>query len=193
MNETYRQAFKDTVARTLFREGKRGKSLIQDIHEEEYAFSLVFRVKDNFGVVFRLEDIKEQAKYLNGGSRARGKDNDCTIIDDAIFQIEVKNNKKIGHTHANQQFRGGELWLRHLLRLVANGDPDIITQTERPIYRLVLKRSRRSSLSRTHAYPILNHETNYQIIIGTNERRIDLTRTKNELMQKYAARKFQLE
>lgn len=183
MNDQYYQAFTRAILSQLFVSGSRAQRVIQEINEENYQFKLEFRVKSAHAVAFRLEDVKAQAKYLNGGKRAAGKDNDCTIIDNGIFQIEVKETKRMGNTKASKQLIGGERWLKHLLYLVASEDETLKTQDPQQIYNLIIQRVGRGTLSRTQSRQVIRDGDNYRIRIGKNERRIDLTRVKNEITQ----------
>lgn len=192
MNDDYVKAFKRTIQPTLFQIAGRGKILVQPIVEDAYDFELVFRVSSEQAIAFRLEDFKGQTAYLKDAKRGAGKDNDGTIIDEAIFQIEVKRAKRLGKTHAHQQLDSGERWLRHILWLVVGNDELLKSQAEMPVYKLIIQMGKRSSLSRSHAYPVIESGDGYRIVVEKNAKRVDLTRTKSELIQRFPAQKFQV-
>lgn len=91
--------------------------LTELVKEPDYTLEITKTVTSNYALFFRLEDFKAQAKYLNNTKRGAGKDNDFTIIDDQIFQFEIKKASNPGKHHVIQQFEGGRRWLAHLLPL----------------------------------------------------------------------------
>ncbi|MFD1454926.1 hypothetical protein ACFQ44_04395 [Levilactobacillus lanxiensis] len=182
MNDAYAKAFKQAIDPDVFRSETRGKKVKQRIDEENYAFDLVFHVKSDHAVSFRIEDFKNQAGYLRSGKRGAGKDNDCTIIDDAIFQIEVKRAKKMGHTHAHEQLEAGKRWLHHVLWLVVGDDEELINAAKMPLFNVIIQLNNRHSLSRS--YPVKKDGEVYRIIVWEGQKIIDLSRAKSVLMQK---------
>jgi hypothetical protein len=189
VNESYAKAFERAIDPDVFRLETRRKRMKQPIDEENYAFDLVFYVKSDHAVSFRIEDFKNQAGYLRLGKRGAGKDNDCTIIDDAIFQIEVKRAKKMGHTHAHQQLEAGERWLHHVLWLVVGDDEELINAAKMPLFNVVIQlNDSRHSLSRS--YPVKKDGEVYRIVVGKGQKIIDFSHAKSELMQKYLGDDF---
>lgn len=85
------------------------------LNEENYDVSLNFNANKDM-LVFRIEDLKEK---ILGNKRKGGKDNDLTIIDGNVYQIEVKySNKALKRQKHNKQFKGGESWIKSVLHLI---------------------------------------------------------------------------
>jgi len=139
MKADFFERFHKTITEDSYEYQSRKKRLVQLIHEDDYEISLSYVVSGDYAVSFRIEDIKAAAHYLKGHDRAAGKDNDCTIIDDCIYQFEVKHVKHIGNANPKPQFLGGLQWLRHLMWLVAASDNDMLKVISKlPIYNIVI-------------------------------------------------------
>lgn len=196
MNEAYFRAFQRTINGTVYRYASQGEFLCQKIEESDYQFDLVFKVHAERAVIFRLENIKELAKYLLGGKRSAGKDNDCTIIDDAVYLIEVKYTKKTRNSQIKPQIAGGKRWLNHLLSLVVKDDDALKKAAEMPIYHLVIV-MRRTGLSRSaHAqsarFGTVSQASHYRIEIPKGTRHVDLTKSLSFMRQHQANDEFKL-
>ncbi|VDG32762.1 putative protein [Lactobacillus brevis] [Lactiplantibacillus mudanjiangensis] len=145
MKDDYFNRFNQVISDEVYQQQSKDKRLIQSIHEEDYEFDLSFIVDSDHAVAFRLEDFKKAAHYLNGHDRAAGKDNDCTVIDDNIYQFEVKYVKHIGNATPKPQFIGGLQWLRHLLWLVAASDDKLLDRiSQLAVYNIVIFIPRRN-------------------------------------------------
>lgn len=93
------------------------------LKEIDYTFNLIIPPLDRNTVSLRIEDVKEQAKYLNGGKRAPGKDYDLAIIaSDCVYQIEMKRGENLGKHQPDVQLKHGERWLKHLLEMSNDDD-----------------------------------------------------------------------
>lgn len=88
------------------------------IKESNYELRLKFSSRSGGTIVFRPENLKATAGYLQGGMRGAGKDNDLTIFDDNIFELEVKRSVEEGKHQVARQFIGGMFWTNHLLSLI---------------------------------------------------------------------------
>ncbi|NLR09555.1 MULTISPECIES: hypothetical protein [Lactobacillaceae] len=182
MNDAYFSAFNQFIVDEVYVAGDHGQMVTQLIQEEKYAFDLLFKVSGSHGVVFRIEDFKAKAGYLVGTKRGHGMDNDCTIIDQAIFQIEVKDTKGMGNTHTARQFTGGMKWLRHILDMVVSDQDDLRQVAQMPVYNLVIRRTGRASLDRSRKYPVRLRGRNFLVMVSKNDQRIDLTKVKAHLL-----------
>lgn len=80
--------------------------------DEDYSIRFSYRPNDEIAVLFRLEDYKEE---ILGAKRNGASDNDLTILDDDIYQIEIKGTKGIDHSKVLKQFNNGWEWVRHIL------------------------------------------------------------------------------
>lgn len=181
MNKDCLEAFQNTFDNDLFTYASNDNFLSYLISEDGkngYKLTIKFRVKDDYAISFRIENIKSKANYLKGGERSAGKDNDYTIIDDAIYQFEIKKTKRLKNSHPEKQLQGGEKWLRHLLTLVASQNPNLTDNLELPVYNIVIQS--RTSLS--HSNSIKYDGTKYILIINSAEKSIDLTKIKRRLI-----------
>ena len=139
MKAKFFKRFHKVIKANFYRYQHQDGHLVQPIHEDDYEITLNCAVDGEYAVSFRIEDIKAAAHYLKGHDRAAGKDNDCTIIDDCIYQFEVKHVKHIGNANPKPQFLGGLQWLRHLMWLVAASDNDMLKVISKlPIYNIVI-------------------------------------------------------
>lgn len=80
--------------------------------DEDYTIQFSYRPNDEIAVLFRLEDYKEQ---VLGNKRNGASDNDLTVLDDDIYQIEIKETKGIDHSKVLKQFNSGWKWVNHIL------------------------------------------------------------------------------
>ena len=187
MNDAYYEAFQRTVNPEVYHGAQRGELLRQEIVEPEYRFNFTFRVQGDHAVIFRLDYVKELATYLLGGKRAAGKDNDCTIIDTAVYLIEIKYTKRTRNSQISKQVAGGKKWLRHLLSLVVIDDAELRKAAEMPIYNVavVMRRtglSRSADARRTH-FGIDDSGTHYRIEIPKGTHDVVLTKIMHHLQQ----------
>lgn len=181
MNDAYFSAFTQFIVDEVYVAGDHGQMVTQPIQEEKYAFNLLFKVSGSHGVVFRIEDFKAKAGYLVGTKRGHGMDNDCTIIAQAIFQVEVKETKGMGNTHTARQFAGGMKWLRHVLNMVVTDQDDLQQAAQMPVYNVVIRRGR-ASLDRSKGYPVHPRGRNFWVMVDKNDRRVNLTKVKAHLL-----------
>lgn len=110
-------------------------------------------------------------------------DNDCTIIDQAIFQIEVKETKTMGNMHAGRQFNGGLKWLRHILEVVVTDQVNLQQAAKMEVYNIVIRRDSRTSLSRVGGYAGRQQGANYMLHVNKSVKQVDLTKTMMHLLQ----------
>lgn len=68
--------------------------------------------------------------------------------------------------------------------MVASEDETLKAQDPQQIYNLIIQRVGRGTLSRTQSRRVIEDSDNYRIRVGNDERRIDLTRVKNEITQR---------
>ncbi|AYM02189.1 hypothetical protein D8911_03975 [Levilactobacillus brevis] len=183
MNDAYFAAFEKYITADVYVAGDLGQRVTQHIQEEKYAFDLLFKVRGAHGVAFRIEDFKEKANYLIGGKRGHGMDNDCTIIDQAIFQIEVKETKTMGNMHAGRQFNGGLKWLRHILEVVVTDQVNLQQTAKMEVYNVVIRRDSRTSLSRVGGYAGRQQGANYMLHVNKSVKQVDLTKAMLHLLQ----------
>ncbi|MFC6259745.1 hypothetical protein [Levilactobacillus fujinensis] len=183
MNEALYDAFQKTIADDVYVGEAQGHYVIQRINEEDYQLELKYKVQKEYGVSFRLEDFKEVARYLKGGKRAAGTDNDCTMIDGAIFQIEIKRAKSMTHHPVEKQFAGGKQWLNHIFSLVAARDNDVLADVSLPIYHLVIQLgNRRPDLTRNMR--VKNDGRHFRTVIRSEDKYVDLSRVMRVLLAK---------
>lgn len=189
MDLHYSRIFQEIFNPEVYLQTTAPQKLVLPIIEEAYRLDLSWTPHDPATVAFRLETIKEQARYLKNGKRSGGKDCDGTILDEAIYQIEVKKSNTDRNFSATKQFAGGERWLRHLLALVVARDAQLKVQVEVPVYNLLI-RIARPSLSRSRgtrgwtgkrqtAQPILkNMDTYFRLVVPQRTQALDITRYK---------------
>lgn len=116
MDQIFFDTFKRKVNKGLYQVINQPTDIL--LKEENYEFHVTIPPLDGHTVTLRLEDMKEQANYLNGGKRAAGKDYDLAIIsDDCVYQIEVKKGDQLGGHSPNKQLTHGAKWLKHLLEM----------------------------------------------------------------------------
>lgn len=137
-----------------------------------YHVTLTCQTTNDCAVMFRIEDFKEQTNYLKNGKRGPIKDNDVSLIDDNIYQIEIKRSNNLGGHKVTPQFEGGKIWLQHILRL---SSPEHFGETNK-IYNicLIIPKQVRSNLSRSK-----KNVTSKFILCDENEKFITYKLTDN--------------
>jgi len=183
MNKALYDAFQNTIADDVYVGAGHGHYVIQEINEEDYHLELRYAVQKEYGVSFRLEDFKEAARYLKGGKRAAGTDNDCTMIDGAIFQIEIKKVQSMAHHPVEKQFAGGKRWLNHVFSLVVAKNHDVLPTVDLPIYHLVIQIGNgQPNLARSMR--VKNDGSHFRIVIRSENEHVNLSRVMRVLLAK---------
>lgn len=120
MKDKFLKDFQDNINQDVYVRQHNGKVLKMTLEEPgHYRLRLRYTVVGDHAVSFRLEDIKELAQYLAKEKRGAGKDNDLMLIDDNVYQFEVKMSTTVGGHRPEQQLNGGRKWLEHLLPLAS--------------------------------------------------------------------------
>lgn len=98
---------------------KKFETLYLDVKEKDYNIRFTYNPMDDYALGFRIENFKQF--YL--GSKNNGpKDNDLTVIDDNIYQIELKDIKNNKGQNVPQQLSSGFNWVKHNILWIA--DPE---------------------------------------------------------------------
>lgn len=84
----------------------RGEKRQLIVTDAKYAARFTFRTQDEGAVYYRLEDLKAQSTLL-GNARKGPQENNLTVLDQAIFQFELKKVKNLSDTHLTSQFPNG--------------------------------------------------------------------------------------
>lgn len=89
------------------------------VEDEDYEIRFTYNPMDDYAMGFRLENFKQ---YFLGSKNNGPKDNDLTIIDDNIYQIELKDIKNNKGQNVPQQLFCGFKWVKNNILWVA--DPE---------------------------------------------------------------------
>ena len=100
---------------TTLKQGEKRQLVVTDT---KYKARFTFQAQDEGAICYRLEDLKAQSALL-GNARKGPQENDLTVIDQAIYQFELKQVKRLGRTHSTSQFLNGKHWTRELLWLAS--------------------------------------------------------------------------
>ena len=88
------------------------KARIIESKDEKYTIQFNYKPASERSICFRIENYK---KEFLGNERKGAPDNDVTVLDDDIYQIEIKDTKRIDHQKVLSQFQNGWQWVHHLL------------------------------------------------------------------------------
>lgn len=146
--------FKKCITSDCYQYEEKEKYITQRIIESEYELDFKFKVREEYATSLRFENFKQQTTYLLGKKRGAGKDNDWTIIDDNIYEFDIKYSKHRDNSNPNAQLDGGEKWLQHLLWLLYSSKKEEEENNQQgkmkyDIYRVVLDVKEKRGMSRS--------------------------------------------
>lgn len=115
------------------------------IEEENYKLNFSYKPHDDYCMAFRIEDFKE---FYFGSKNKGPKDNDLTIIDDNIYQIEVKEIKNGKGQSISKQLESGSHWVKQVILWTAGLEDFFSRETVKEIRICIRLMQKRPSLAR---------------------------------------------